>query len=99
MGQQYQGSDAASSNYAIGPGGNNMNHGLNQQATSFTPRTANFGRGQGRGHGGQRQHHQLQNGNGNVNGNSNGHTTTGQDPEFESIEDQMRRFNLNQRPQ
>ena len=85
--QQYQMPDVNSGNYSVGPAASNPSHGLNQQAASFTPRTANIASNQ---RANQRQ---------TKAGNGNGSHPVTQDQDLDAIEDQMRRFNMNQRPQ
>ena len=86
MGQQYQVPDATAGNYSVGPAASNAGAGLNQQATAFTPRTANIGQGKRANH---RQNQQT---------SGNGHPAT-QEQNYDAVEEQMRRLNMNQRPQ
>jgi hypothetical protein len=90
MGPPYQYSDPAS-NYAIAPTTTGANPTLNQQATAFTPRAAmNQGQGPRQGPRQGQTHAQP--------GGSNGHSANGEQ-DLNTVEDQLRRFNINQRPQ
>jgi hypothetical protein len=84
---QYQQADPLSVNYAVGPAASAPSPALNQQATSFTPRAM----GQG-----QRQNQRQGQAPGT---NGHGHGVKKQDQDLESLEDQLRRFKMNQRPQ
>lgn len=84
MGQPFQYPDAAA-NYAVAPPNSVANLPLNQQA--FTPRAA-MGQAQG-----SRQNHTLA----QTQPHTNGHPANGEQ-DMNTLEDQLRRFNMNQRP-
>ncbi len=90
MGLPYQYQDPTS-NYSIVPATSGVNPTLNQQAAAFTPRTA-INQGQG--------HRQGQSpGHGHSpNASSNGHSSNGEQ-DLISLEDQIHRFNMDQRHQ
>jgi hypothetical protein len=83
MAQAYQYPETGG-NYAVAPPASSANLPLNQQALAFTPRTP-MGPGQG-----QRPNQVQSSG-------TNGHSANGEQ-DLNSLDDQLRRFNLNQRP-
>jgi hypothetical protein len=88
--QQYPYPEVAPMNYSIGPGTSSGNAALNQQAAAFTPRTATSSQGQAQGQRSVPRSNQGTNG--------NGHPAK-QDQDVDAAQEQLRRFNMNQRPQ
>jgi hypothetical protein len=100
--QQYPYQEANPANYSLGPGTSSGNAALNRQAAAFTPRTPATSHGQtqaqvqGQGQGQTRGQRLAPRSNHSSNGNGQ---QADQNPDLDAVQDQMRRFNMNQRPQ